>query len=125
MPVRIYDISKKLGLENKEVLAAAKALPVDRVSCEWVSRDASFLDLFPWIASVGNERITPTGVGSLCLPRFPDRFGPCHATARKQRQYSNRTCKSQCTRAGSRRAKESVHDLWDLVAFFVAFKQID
>ncbi|MSU57670.1 MAG: translation initiation factor IF-2 [Pedosphaera sp.] len=26
MPVRIYDISKKLGLENKEILAAAKAL---------------------------------------------------------------------------------------------------
>src|ERR1041385_3520290 len=26
MPVRIYDISKKLGLENKEVLAKAKAL---------------------------------------------------------------------------------------------------
>ena len=26
MPVRIYDISKKLGLENKEVIAKAKAL---------------------------------------------------------------------------------------------------
>ncbi len=26
MPVRIYDISKKLGLENKQVLAKAKAL---------------------------------------------------------------------------------------------------
>jgi len=26
MPVRIYDISKKLGLENKEVLAKAKEL---------------------------------------------------------------------------------------------------
>ena len=28
MPVRIYDISKKLGLENKEVLARAKALGI-------------------------------------------------------------------------------------------------
>jgi translation initiation factor IF-2 len=28
MPVRIYDISKKLGLENKEVLAKAKALGI-------------------------------------------------------------------------------------------------
>ena len=28
MPVRIYDISKKLGLENKEILAAAKALGI-------------------------------------------------------------------------------------------------
>ena len=26
MPVRIYDISKRLGLENKEVLAKAKQL---------------------------------------------------------------------------------------------------
>ena len=28
MPVRIYDISKKLGLENKEVLAKAKTLGI-------------------------------------------------------------------------------------------------
>src|SRR6516162_5719154 len=28
MPVRIYDISKKLGLENKEVLAKAKDLGI-------------------------------------------------------------------------------------------------
>src|SRR5262245_54822332 len=28
MPVRIYDISKKLGLENKEVLAKAKELGI-------------------------------------------------------------------------------------------------
>src|SRR5436309_8999731 len=28
MPVRIYDISKRLGLENKEVLAKAKALGI-------------------------------------------------------------------------------------------------
>ncbi len=28
MPVRIYEISKKLGLENKEILAAAKALGI-------------------------------------------------------------------------------------------------
>src|SRR5215470_15971488 len=28
MPVRIYDISKKLGLENKEVLSKAKTLGI-------------------------------------------------------------------------------------------------
>lgn len=28
MPVRIYDISKKLGLENKQVLAVAKSLGI-------------------------------------------------------------------------------------------------
>ncbi|MBP9903795.1 MAG: translation initiation factor IF-2 N-terminal domain-containing protein, partial [Verrucomicrobia bacterium] len=28
MPVRIYDISKKLGLENKEIISKAKALGI-------------------------------------------------------------------------------------------------
>ena len=28
MPVRIYDIAKKLGLENKEILAKAKELGI-------------------------------------------------------------------------------------------------
>src|SRR5437016_271376 len=28
MPVRIYDISKKLGLENKDIIAKAKALGI-------------------------------------------------------------------------------------------------
>ena len=28
MPVRIYDIAKKLGIESKEVLAKAKALGI-------------------------------------------------------------------------------------------------
>ena len=46
MPVRIYDISKKLGLENKEILAKAKALGIaaakvpssslDKITAEWL-----------------------------------------------------------------------------------------
>ena len=46
MPVRIYDISKKLGLENKVILAKAKALGIaaakvpssslDKISAEWL-----------------------------------------------------------------------------------------
>jgi translation initiation factor IF-2 len=46
MPVRIYDISKKLGLENKTILAKAKALGIaaarvpssslDKISAEWL-----------------------------------------------------------------------------------------
>jgi translation initiation factor IF-2 len=49
MPVRIYDISKKLGLENKEVLAKAKALGIaaakvpssslDKISAEWLEEE--------------------------------------------------------------------------------------
>lgn len=46
MPIRIYDISKKLGLENKVILAKAKALGIaaarvpssalDKISAEWL-----------------------------------------------------------------------------------------
>src|SRR5882724_1995404 len=47
MPVRIYDISKKLGLENKEVLAKAKALGIaarvassslDKITAEYLEQ---------------------------------------------------------------------------------------
>ena len=42
MPVRIYDISKKLGLENKEVLSKAKQLGlvaarVGKLVLDWLS----------------------------------------------------------------------------------------
>ncbi|MGD1088308.1 MAG: translation initiation factor IF-2 [Verrucomicrobiota bacterium] len=49
MPVRIYDISKKLGLENKEILAKAKALGIaaakvpssslDKISAEFLEEE--------------------------------------------------------------------------------------
>ena len=47
MPVRIYDISKKLGLENKEVLAKAKELGIaarvassslDKITAEYLEQ---------------------------------------------------------------------------------------
>ena len=51
MPVRIYDISKKLGLENKEVLAKAKALGIaaakvpssslDKITAEYLEERTS------------------------------------------------------------------------------------
>jgi translation initiation factor IF-2 len=49
MPVRIYDISKKLGLENKEIISKAKALGIaaakvpssslDKISAEWLEEE--------------------------------------------------------------------------------------
>jgi translation initiation factor IF-2 len=49
MPVRIYDISKKLGLENKDVLTKAKELGIaaakvpssslDKISAEWLEEE--------------------------------------------------------------------------------------
>src|SRR5580658_6957201 len=49
MPVRIYDISKKLGLENKDVLAKAKELGItaakvpssslDKITAEYLEQE--------------------------------------------------------------------------------------
>jgi translation initiation factor IF-2 len=49
MPVRIYDISKKLGLENKEVISKAKELGIaaakvpssslDKITAEWLEEE--------------------------------------------------------------------------------------
>ena len=47
MPLRIYDISKKLGLENKEVLAKAKELNISAAKVASSSLDkitAEFLE---------------------------------------------------------------------------------
>src|SRR5580693_8064756 len=51
MPVRIYDISKKLGLENKDVLAKAKELGIaaakvpssslDKITAEYLELELS------------------------------------------------------------------------------------
>jgi translation initiation factor IF-2 len=59
MPVRIYDISKKLGLENKEILAKAKAMGIaaarvpssslDKISAEWLEEE--LLKAYPEIAA--------------------------------------------------------------------------
>jgi translation initiation factor IF-2 len=49
MPVRVYDIAKKLGLENKEILSKAKELGIaaakvpssslDKISAEWLEEE--------------------------------------------------------------------------------------
>ena len=59
MPVRIYDISKKLGLENKEIISKAKALGIaaakvpssslDKISAEWLEEE--LLKDFPELAA--------------------------------------------------------------------------
>ena len=59
MPVRIYDISKKLGLENKEILAKAKELGIaaakvpssslDKITAEWL--EGELLKIHPEAAA--------------------------------------------------------------------------
>ncbi len=49
MPVRVYDIAKKLGLENKEILAKAKEMGIaaakvpssslDKITAEWLEEE--------------------------------------------------------------------------------------
>jgi translation initiation factor IF-2 len=59
MPVRIYDISKKLGLENKQILEKAKAMGIaaakvpssslDKISAEWLEEE--LIKTFPEVAA--------------------------------------------------------------------------
>ena len=59
MPVRIYDISKKLGLDNKEIIAKAKALGIaaakvassslDKISAEWLEEE--LIKAYPEVAA--------------------------------------------------------------------------
>src|SRR5204863_4183906 len=59
MPVRIYDISKKLGLENKEVLSKAKELGIsaarvassslDKITAEYLEQQ--LIQAYPNIAA--------------------------------------------------------------------------
>jgi len=59
MPVRIYDISKKLGLENKQIIEKAKAMGIaaakvpssslDKISAEWLEEE--LIKTFPEAAA--------------------------------------------------------------------------
>src|SRR5580704_13080512 len=59
MPVRIYDIAKKYGFENKQILEKAKSLGIaaakvpssshDKISAEWL--EGELLKDFPEIAA--------------------------------------------------------------------------
>src|SRR5580765_7788856 len=72
MPVRIYDISKKLGLENKEVLAKAKELGIATAKVPSSSLDkitAEYLEeqLAPQ-AKAKQPEATPTPPAPIATP---------------------------------------------------------
>src|SRR5947207_12007339 len=58
MPVRIYDISKKLGLENKEVLSKAKELGISAAR----------------VASSSLDKITAEYLEQQLVQAYPDRI---------------------------------------------------
>src|SRR5436190_10666395 len=64
MPVRIYDISKKLGLENKEVLSKAKELGIAAAR----------------VASSSLDKITAEYLEQQLIQAYPDRT-PAQAVA--------------------------------------------
>src|SRR5512133_2245087 len=61
MPVRIYDIAKKLGIESKEVLARARALGIaaakvpssslDKITAEYLENELGGVKPAPAVAS--------------------------------------------------------------------------
>ncbi|HEY5296703.1 MAG TPA: translation initiation factor IF-2 [Verrucomicrobiae bacterium] len=67
MPVRIYDISKKLGLENKQIIEKAKAMGIaaakvpssslDKISAEWLEEE--LIKTFPEIAARLAPKLAP------------------------------------------------------------------
>src|SRR5580765_1056233 len=65
MPVRIYDISKKLGLENKEVLSKAKELGIAAAR----------------VASSSLDKITAEYLEQQLIQAYPDRVAAVGAPA--------------------------------------------
>ena len=90
MPVRIYDISKKLGLENKEILAQAKALGIaaakvpssslDKITAEWL--EGELIKTHPEVAA----RLAPKPAPEPPKPRRPSRKKSSSSPRRRRRQ---------------------------------------
>src|SRR5690349_6270089 len=72
MPVRIYDISKKLGLENKEVLSKAKELGIaaarvassslDKITAEYLEQQ--LIQAYPNLANPAPVAAPPASVSA-------------------------------------------------------------
>ncbi|HUC86687.1 MAG TPA: translation initiation factor IF-2 [Candidatus Acidoferrales bacterium] len=75
MPVRVYDIAKKLGLENKEILAKAKEMGIaaakvpssslDKITAEWLEEE--IIKTMPAVAA----RLAPKPVEEKPVPPPP------------------------------------------------------
>ena len=82
MPVRIYDISKKLGLENKEVLTKAKELGItaarvasstlDKITAEYLEEQLVLLYPRPVAPPPAPEPAVPAETPSAPSPLAPE-----------------------------------------------------
>ena len=83
MPVRVYDIAKKLGLENKEILTKAKELGIaaakvpssslDKISAEWLEEE--IIKANPEVAA----RLAPKPVAEKPKPVVEEKIQIIHA----------------------------------------------
>ena len=83
MPVRIYDIAKKLGLENKEILTKAKEMGIaaakvpssslDKISAEWLEEE--IIKTNPAVAA----RLAPKPVEEKPKPVVEEKIQIIHA----------------------------------------------
>jgi translation initiation factor IF-2 len=83
MPVRVYDIAKKLGLENKEILTKAKELGIaaakvpssslDKISAEWLEEE--IIKTNPAVAA----RLAPKPVEEKPKPVVEEKIQIIHA----------------------------------------------
>src|SRR6266478_1713477 len=74
MPVRIYDISKKLGLENKEVLAKAKDLGIAAAKVASSSLDKITAEYLEQQILLDHPNLVPASVAP--VPSAPASAGP-------------------------------------------------
>ena len=109
MPVRIYDIAKKLGIESKEVLAKAKALGITAAKVPSSSLDkitAEFL-----LQEIGGKLIAPPyprlprrlNLSSLSLRQFKKRLPPLTDCARTRSTQSCRRASNSLPRRSSQK----------------------
>ena len=102
MPVRIYDISQKLGLENKDILSKAKSLGIasakvpssslDKISAEWLEEE--LLKEHPEIvARLAPKPVTPviadeSKIRVISAPPPHIQYSPVKPVSSQQSPYS-------------------------------------
>src|SRR5260370_1425445 len=105
MPVRIYDISKKLGLENKEVLAKAKELGItaakvassslDKITAEYLENE-----LTGGKPVAAAAPAAPSAPESIIVVKSPPQPAVAPPPARGRRRQARLCCASRGAEAG-------------------------
>ena len=108
MPVRVYDIAKKLGLESKEILVKAKEMGIaaakvpssslDKISAEWLEEE--IIKTNPAVAA----RLAPKPSRRNPSPRRSSRKKSSSSTRHRRRPHPNRRWLSSPNRSSKRKS---------------------